>query len=330
MPVGIPAEALESIFEAFKQQEGQETKKYGGTGLGLAITRKLIGMMNGTIQVESTRGQGSVFRVCFQGIEIFVGEAKPTPTELDMEQVKFEPAQVLIVDDVAMNRELLVAMFSTQPFEILQAENGLEAVHLAKQHLPSLILMDIRMPVMDGFEAIRQLRQFPQTQDIPVIALTASVMQHELSKLEESGFDTYLQKPIQLEKIYGGLMAFLPYELVQLVQLVQPVVVLKAKTGPLTPAQVEGLSDLIGQLEQGLMELYQVLLKNKRLNMLNQFSQRLQGLLETYPFSPLAQFSENFKHSIDNFNDAEIDANLRKFPLMIAELRALQTQSEAG
>lgn len=213
--VGIPDSALKSIFEAFTQQDKQDTRKYGGTGLGLSISRKLVSMMDGTIEVESSFGEGATFSVYFTGVSISASEGKNRLKNAELEKIKFAPAKVLVVDDIEVNRELISEIFSNQPFEIIQAENGQEAVRLAHEHHPQLVITDIRMPVMDGFEELRQLREAPDTQHIPVVALTASVMEHEIYKLEESGFNGYLRKPARLDNIYKELMKVLPYQLEQ-------------------------------------------------------------------------------------------------------------------
>ena len=313
--VGIPKHALKSIFEAFTQQEKQDTKKYGGTGLGLSISRKLVSMMDGTIEVESNFGEGSVFKVFFTGVSISASEAKSRIKNADLERIQFEPAKLLIVDDIEVNRELIKEIFGNQPFEIRQAENGLEAVQMATENPPDLIITDIRMPVMDGFEELRSLRQNPQTAQIPVVALTASVMDHEIYKLQESGFNGYLRKPAKLDNIYKELMKILPYQ-----QLQPP------PPEPDPDQATEDLSrvpELLQRLESELSEVHRILSKNQKMNLLERFSGTLLRLSQEFPLWRLKVYAEDFSERLDSFDSDRIDQGLQNYPALISQLETL-------
>lgn len=279
--IGIPAEARESIFEAFRQQEGQATKKYGGTGLGLTITRKLVSMMNGDVQFESTLGEGSVFSVHLRAVEIAVGE--PPSRQPESPAWRFAPAKVLIADDQPLNRQLLVELFKTLPFEIVQAENGQEAVERARQERPQLILLDVRMPIMDGFAAARALKADPLTREIPLFALTASVMQHEVSQLAAAGFDLYLRKPLTLSVLLQNLIVVLPHCPAELPDLPSEVAVPAASL-------LHRLPELIRQLEDEPRLLCEQGLEQADRATLELFIATLQHLLETFPLPALAVY----------------------------------------
>ena len=321
--IGIPDAALKSIFEAFTQQEKQDTKKYGGTGLGLSISRKLVDMMDGTIEVESSFGQGSIFRVYFTGVSISASEPKRRISSAEIERIKFSPATLLIVDDIEVNRELIKEVFRSQPFAIIQAENGQEALQLAQKHHPDLVITDIRMPVMDGFEELKQLRLDPATAEIPVVALTASVMEHEIHKLQESGFNGYLRKPAKLENIYKELMKLLPYE----INDAEPADAGETAGGGENQALLVKVPELVDRLEAELSEIYKVLIKNQKMNLLEKFAASMQKLLEAYPLALLKAYIDEFSDSLDSFDSDKIDQALQKYPELLAQLRALAKQA---
>lgn len=317
--IGIPDAALKTIFDAFTQQEKQDTKKYGGTGLGLSISRKLVSMMEGRIEVESSFGQGSTFRIFLTGVSISASEAKSRIKSSEIEKVKFKPATLLIVDDIEVNRELIKEVFKSQPFEVIQAENGQEAVSLAQRYKPDMILTDIRMPVMDGFEELKELRKEPRTQDIPVVALTASVMEHEIYMLEESGFNGYLRKPAKLENIYKELMKILPYN-------IESPPALEADSATSSESSLEDLSqisELLQALEGDLLDIHGVLIKNQKMNLLEKFSESLQKLAESYPLKLLKDYQSDFNHSLDSFDSDKIDESLQKYPQLITRIKSL-------
>jgi PAS domain S-box-containing protein len=211
--IGIAPGQKEYIFESFRQQEGQSTRKYGGTGLGLTITRRLVEAMNGYIQVESTVGQGSVFRVIIP--HVMIGE--DSHTELvylpeEYRDIDFGGASVLIVDDIAANRELLKSYLENVNIMVHEAENGQQAVEksLLIQANSSIILMDLRMPIMNGLDATQKIKENVVTKNIPVIAVTASGMVHEEEKIKGI-CDGFLRKPVKKVELMDYLCRYLPF-----------------------------------------------------------------------------------------------------------------------
>ncbi|MBF0121013.1 MAG: response regulator [Desulfobacterales bacterium] len=191
--IGIPKDQQNLMFEAFEQQKGQSNAKYGGTGLGLAITKRLVEMMGGEIFVESEVGKGSTFNVILKNVAIS-SEADTINSKNNniTDSIKFEKASILIVDDVEYNRLLLKGFLNYPEIKLFEAENGRDALNYAKLHRPNIILMDMKMPVMDGYEATRLLKEDNDLKSIPVIAITASVMAENEAKITEAGCDTKL------------------------------------------------------------------------------------------------------------------------------------------
>lgn len=210
--IGIDEKNLETIFNAFEQQENHDVAKYGGTGLGLAICTKLIKMMNGEIKVESQKNKGSTFTVIFRDIPVSSMEDEVVTSKLKASNIMFEKAVILVVDDVLENRKLVQASLKDYDIDLIMAENGKEAIELLKNVNVNLILMDLRMPVMDGYEAATILKNDERLKNIPLIALTASVMGKDLEKVSKYGFDGYLRKPVILDDLIEELAKYLKYQ----------------------------------------------------------------------------------------------------------------------
>jgi len=198
---GIPEQDLERIFDPFAQAAaGART---GGTGLGLAISQRFIEMMGGSIRVASQPGQGSCFR--FDALVCPAPEVDEEPAPPPRRIVGLEPGQgpcrVLVVDDIPTNRALLSAMLLPLGFELAEAGNGAEALEVFQDWSPHAILMDMRMPVMDGYEATRRLRLTEAGRNTPVIAVTASAFEDLKQDVMAAGVDEYLRKPFTMEDL---------------------------------------------------------------------------------------------------------------------------------
>lgn len=212
--IGIDEKNLESIFNAFEQANNHDVAKYGGTGLGLAICTKLVHMMNGEIGVKSEKNKGSIFTVILRDIPVSSMQEEVVPSKLLTSNIEFEKAQILVVDDVEENRKLVLASLKDFDIDIIMAQNGKEAIDKLKNINVDLILMDLRMPVMDGYEAANIIKNNPKLKDIPLIALTASVMGKDLEKVSQFGFDGYLRKPVILDDLIEELAKYLKYHFI--------------------------------------------------------------------------------------------------------------------
>jgi signal transduction histidine kinase/ligand-binding sensor domain-containing protein/DNA-binding response OmpR family regulator len=203
---GIPPQDQERIFEPFIQSDaGAESGE--GTGLGLAISRRFARMMGGDLSVSSQVGQGSTFHL---DVVVRPLESLSLPSsEPGREVIGLEPGQptfrLLAVDDSQVNRKLLVRLFEPIGFEVREAANGQEALDLWKTWSPHLIWMDMRMPVMDGYEATRRIKATTRGQATVIVALTASALEEERSIILSEGCDDYVRKPFREQELFDIL-----------------------------------------------------------------------------------------------------------------------------
>lgn len=194
--VGIPEDRLRTIFEEFTQADGSITRRYGGTGLGLSITKKLVELHGGRICVESERGQGSVFHV-FLDLPVAVPGA-PAPNAGQSAAMPSDyAAHILIVEDNAVNQKVVAVLLDKRGYRTTAVNHGREALEALDQSSFDLVLMDLQMPVLDGIEATRLIRQDPRWRNLPVIALTAHAMHGDRERCLAAGMNDYVPKPIQ-------------------------------------------------------------------------------------------------------------------------------------
>ncbi len=209
--IGIAQAQMARIFEPFVEVEGDMSVRREGTGLGLSISRGLMDLMGGRIDARSTLGRGSTFRVRLPDLAITRAPAEPDAR--DARQADFSrlrPSRILVADDVAWNRELLEALLARSGHTLLYAVDGEQAVALAREHRPDLILMDIRMPRMDGRRARALIRDDPALRQTAIIALTASAPGDEPNEDLRGLFDGYLRKPFDRQELYAVLSRVLP------------------------------------------------------------------------------------------------------------------------
>jgi signal transduction histidine kinase len=210
--IGIPEEKRGLIFDAFRQADGSTTRQYGGTGLGLTISARLVEMMGGTITVQSKVGQGSTFQfdVCLASPPGGCDELKRGASNCGhleagetLRQQAPSSLRILLVEDNLVNQKLATALLIKKGHEVVVAGNGLDAVQAAKRQTFDLILMDVQMPEMDGFEATAAIRRLEENcgRRTPIVALTAHAMHGDDERCVEAGMDDYLVKPIDLNRL---------------------------------------------------------------------------------------------------------------------------------
>ena len=208
---GIPDKLLQEIFAPFHQLPEHRTLSRG-TGLGLTISQKFVEMMGGKIRVRSTVGQGSTF---FFVLTLRKAAYAESTAELSRKKIIGYTGirrQVLVVDDTAENRAVLKDMLGPLGFQIVEAKNGREGVRMAAETSPALVLLDLVMPEMDGFEMARQIRKSPAIQDIPLIAVSANAFDEVRTRCLEAGCNDFITKPLQVKHLLELLERYLQLE----------------------------------------------------------------------------------------------------------------------
>ena len=306
--IGIPPGQFETIFGAFEQQAGQSHAQYGGTGLGLAISKRLVELMGGKIVVESTVGKGSVFRVILKDVEE-AATAEPAEALQGDSEITFETATILLAEDIALNRELIKGYLEEFPLEILEAVNGREAVDLARARKPSLILMDIKMPEMDGIEASLILKSDPTTEPVPIVAVTASTMKSEEEKIA-SVCNGFLRKPIARQELLNTLARHLKHTVNRSADHPQ-------REEPFCAPADQEIFDPAGlrqRLQSELQPLWNELRETLIINQVLEFAEKTIGVATMHKAASLAVWGDTLRNQAMLFDMAGIEETLAQFP----------------
>ena len=310
--IGIAKDSREIIFKAFMQQDGQITRKYGGTGLGLAISKRLIKILGGRINFKSEVNKGTTFEVIFNDIGIAPVRTKKEKM-MNWETIKFKDSVVLVVDDIEQNRLLIKEVFDGTKVTVIEAETGQEAIIFAKEYKPDLILMDLIMPETDGYQATQKIKEFRK--NIPIVAITASVLEKNISKLKDAGFDGYLRKPISKAELFEELTKFLNYENEDKTEERQNI-----NNEELC---VENITRLIDEIENRIIVLWNKTKNTTRIKDLNVFAEKISELNDKYKLKCLTEYSENLNTTLASFDLDKINKIVDNFPYVINKIKGL-------
>jgi signal transduction histidine kinase/DNA-binding response OmpR family regulator len=323
--IGIPAKYHKEIFDAFKQTDGQSTKRYGGTGLGLSITKRLIEMMGGSIEVESEEEKGTKFTFFIPNVAIAKPESmdEKTTDAFNPDEVIFDPAKVLIVDDISSNRTLIKEFFRTTQLTSIEAENGLIAVELTKRFKPDVVLMDLRMPVMGGLEALKRIRADEEIGSIPIIALTASGMKEKQTRILSEGFNSFLRKPIHKSVLFQEFTHYLKYcsanDTRQKEQKKKPKVDIAINP--------ETLSQIIKELNETFKPMWLSTKENLFFDDIDKFASELTKLGRKSRLRSLERYGNELKLHVQNFDVEKMNSVLDAFPELIERISAVDTNN---
>ncbi|MCP4701477.1 MAG: response regulator [Gammaproteobacteria bacterium] len=318
--IGIPAGQRETIFGAFEQQKGQSHARFGGTGLGLTISKHLIELMGGEISVMGEVGKGSTFQVTLKEIEIASGpgpEAKEQ-SNIDPKAIRFARASILIADDVEYNREVIKAYLKEYNIECLEAADGKEAYAIAKHHHPDLVLMDIKMPVMDGLAATKKMKRDKELENIPVIAITASAMKKFRCDAEEI-CDAHLTKPITKVDLLSLMLKFLEHSRV----VPPPPEDSSDSEKALGAEELSRLPELLALLEGKLKNIWVDLDETSSINDIEDFANLAKTSGSEYKYPPLIRWANTLLSQTLRFDVDILPDTLEKFPAIIVEIREL-------
>lgn len=310
--IGIDEKNLNNIFNAFEQQSNHDVAKYGGTGLGLAICTKLVHMMNGEIAVKSEQNKGSIFTVILKDIPVSSMEDEIVSQKLLTSNIEFEKAQILVVDDVEENRKLVAASLKDFDIDLLMAQNGQEALDKLKNVNVDLILMDLRMPVMNGYEAASIIKNNERLKKIPLIALTASVMGKDLEKVSKYGFDGYLRKPVILDDLIVELGKYLKYH------FLNKEISLDNNSKIINP---EKLNFVIKQLENEFKREWINIKDGGDFSLIEEFAKKINNLSIEQDIYILKDYSEELIKNINSFDIEKVDYLMNTYLELIENLK---------
>ena len=323
--IGIPASDHKIVFDPFKQRAGREASKYEGSGLGLTISQRLVEAMNGSIAIRSVPGQGSTFEITLRDIAISDASAKSEKKQTeDFENIRFANATILVADDIEFNRELVKAFFDNMTdVNIIEAENGASAVSLAEQNQPDIILMDIQMPVMNGYQAIKQLKKNERLKSVPILAITASAVKEEGEKIKSAGFDAYLTKPLRRAELFSELTRFLRYSEKEKQAEAKP---LASEPIKLSPETLARLPEIIYQLEHEFMQAWETIRRTQTFDDMAKFALQIREFGESHSLAILVKFGRDLLVHVENFDIDYIEAALNAYPELIQKIKALKSE----
>jgi len=309
--LGIAQTQLEKIFQEFQQTDGQDNRQFGGTGLGLSISSRLCEMMGGDISVESEEKKGSTFKVNLYGIDISaIVQEKELPQNFS-KKIVFKKAKILVVDDIENNRELIVKNFEDTEVEILTASDGLEAIAKFKYHTPDLILMDIRMPNMNGYEAAQKIKEIS---NVPIVALTASVMADSYEQLESENFDGFLRKPILKSDLYLELSKFLKYKEKHKEKKQ------KQQEHTLSQKSKENLEVIEKIIDTKIIPLYKIASKSHQIKDIEKLALEVENLAKEYDVELLKDYTFKLYKAVEIFDILNIEILLNSFETLLQSI----------
>ncbi|MBK9499935.1 MAG: PAS domain S-box protein [Leptospiraceae bacterium] len=324
--IGIPKKDQSKIFDAFTQRSGQDHNVYGGTGLGLTIARKLIKLMNGEIFLHSEINQGTRFEIVLKNLEVFSGFSinanlgSEENFDILENEFHFEPGKILVVDDIFVNRQLVrnfLEDFSN--LIIIEAENGKLALEAVEENRPDLILMDIKMPVMNGVEAIQILKSNNKTKDIPIIALTASAFEQTKTEVIDS-CDGYLQKPVSRKNLIEKISEFLNYK-VESKQLD----IEESQSENEVRLSLSNVRILIKSIASDTMKKLEDLIEVIDVAETVRLAKQIKSLGKEYEYKPLYLWGRDLEIYADRFDIDKIISLLKQFPDLMDELKKISS-----
>jgi signal transduction histidine kinase/CheY-like chemotaxis protein len=316
--VGIPQDRLDAIFKPFVQAGAHLEKEKQGTGLGLSIVKRLTEIMGGTVTVASVMGQGSAFHLRFPHVPISARLASPDhPTaaaKVDFNELR--AATLLVVDDNETNCRLIAGMFANSHHHLVFGSTGEEAIAKARELKPDILLLDVRMPGMDGYRVLDEIRKIPTLEFLPIIAVTASNLKSEDNKLRER-FSGFVRKPFSQLELFEELADFLPRS-----PRAEPGNETASPNQPETaPAASTPMpKELISQLRLLLLDPWPAIRDTVAVNESKVFAQGLEGLGQRWQCQPLVTYAQKLLRDAENYAVTDLEKHLGEFGALVEHL----------
>jgi CheY-like chemotaxis protein len=316
--VGIPQSKLDVIFKPFVQAGAHREKEKQGTGLGLSIVKRLTEIMGGTVTVASVMEQGSAFNLAFPNMPISArlpaSEKLSSTGEVNFNELR--PTTLLVVDDNETNCQLIAGIFEGSHHRLFFGTSGEEAVAKARELMPDILLLDVRMHGMDGDEALTKIRKTPGLESMPVIAVSASNLTSQENALKER-FSGYVRKPFSKYELFNELANFLPRH---------------SKTEPLKETDASGQmgnasktfapapKELISQLRRLIIDPWPSIRDSVAINESKVFAQGLEGLGQRWQCEPLLNYAQKLLHDAENYAATDLEKHLGEFAALVEQL----------
>jgi signal transduction histidine kinase/ABC-type sugar transport system substrate-binding protein/DNA-binding NarL/FixJ family response regulator len=292
--MGIAENEQSKIFEAFEQASGQSNQEFGGTGLGLAICQRLAKMMGGEITVESKQHKGSTFSLTLPDLELVKEPELRHLTPL-LDQVEFSPATILVADDIDFNRQLVGSYLEGYNFEILEASNGEEVMEILQKRTPDLILLDMKMPVMNGFETAKKIKSIEKLKTIPIISVTASALKKDVELISKL-CNSYLPKPIDRDALLQEIASFLEHRIVKKAPVIKKEISLE-----MAPVHIEQLLLLF---HSEVIPHFQKIIDNPgSITDIGNLQESISSILVEYPHPALLEWQQGLSRAANNFDN---------------------------
>jgi len=307
--MGISKEQQDKIFAAFTQQENQSVK-FGGTGLGLTISKRLAELMGGRLSVKSKVGKGSCFSIQLKQVEILTDRLKEKPADLISlpKTIHFQPALILLVDDIALNRQLIVSYFVELPeLTFVEAQTAEQALTLVIQQPFDLILMDRRLPKMSGDEVCQHIKALPDYATVPIIMISASVLQAEENK--SVFYDLQLNKPVNKSELLKAMQSFLPHSEIE--QTTSEITAIEV-TKPMAEIMNPKLQALLNQDYRERLKKFS-LSGVMEVDVLIELAEELLKLAHRYDCMVLTNWATDLKTQAELFDIANLSKTLSSF-----------------
>ncbi len=327
--IGIPADKLEEVFQPFVQADSRRTAEREGTGIGLTIVKRVTELMGGSLAVDSTVGQGTTFHLRLPDVPVSglspVGDHAEPGRAVDFDD--FAPAVLLVVDDNQANRALMAGIFERTHHRVVFASNGQEALDHLKQGRPDVVLLDIRMPVMDGRTTLGQIRKQAKMASLPVIAVTASSKPGEEHELQAQ-FSGFIRKPFSRQTLFLALAQFL--------QKASPADGLESPSAGETlqsiptaaPNQAAQWRELALELRQQQAGIWPILRDSLAVNETRTFAHKLFLLGQSAQCPPLATYAAALTTFADAYAIGQMEHHLAAFPRLVESIEAASAQTE--
>lgn len=315
--IGIPIADRQLIFESFRQASGMSVKHFGGTGLGLAISNRLCKMMGGRIELESELGKGSTFNCIFDYVESVSGEGL-NRNQLDWAKrnISFQNNSMLIVDDIQQNIDIVKHYLEGTGLTIAEANSGEDALAYINSFKPNLILMDLRMPLMSGYQAASIIKSDDNLNHIKIIAFTASSMKSEEAKIFKD-FDGFLRKPINRNELINELIKHLDYIADEIDNSSDAKHEEIINIQELDKYNTKLLSDIEKVLSNAFLPKAQYLLEFMDFAAIEGFVKEMDEFAKEHEFDALTLFSSKIATAAENFDIDTLQFLFAEFPKIL-------------